>query len=122
MMEDGDLSESVLDSFDMCDDAFAEKGARTVNTDDTFVEKRPRMSSIGSESSASTNDTFGEKRARTSSMGSESGRTNSALYDSFDYTLKIAEEMEDVRLYHYLRISQTVDHQRGQSTVDITEV
>ncbi|XP_072034935.1 1-acylglycerol-3-phosphate O-acyltransferase Pnpla3-like [Amphiura filiformis] len=78
--------EDLLDSFDMCEDAYA------------------------------------EKRDRAQSVDSESCRTNPALYDTFGYTLKIAEEMDDVRTYHYLRVSQTVDHQNGQSSVEITEV
>ena len=65
-------------------------------------------------------DATGDKQGRSSSIGSETG--HSSLCDGFDYTLKLAEEMDDVRVYHYLRVSQSVDQTSGQSTVEITEV
>ncbi len=85
-VEPSDAELNLLDSFDMCEDAFS--------------DRRPRTQSVDSESSC---------------IGVSS-------YDSFDYTLKVAEEMDDVKLYHYLRVSQTVDHHKGESSVEITEV
>eukprot|EP00057_Strongylocentrotus_purpuratus_P002836 XP_003725356.1 PREDICTED: uncharacterized protein LOC582648 isoform X2 [Strongylocentrotus purpuratus] len=43
-------------------------------------------------------------------------------YDSFDYTLKVKQEMDDVLTYHYLKVTQQVDPANGHGSVEIVEV
>lgn len=43
-------------------------------------------------------------------------------YDSFDYTLKVKQEMDDVLTYHYLKVTQQVDPADGHGSVEIVEV
>lgn len=47
---------------------------------------------------------------------------NFQLQDSYDYTIKIAQEMEDTLYFHYLQVSQVVNADQGQSSVEIHEI
>lgn len=47
---------------------------------------------------------------------------NSGMQDSFDYTIKVAQEMEDALYFHYLQVSQSVSYDQGQSSVEIHEI
>lgn len=42
--------------------------------------------------------------------------------ESFDYTIKVAQDMEDTLYFHYLQVSQVVSYDDGQSSVEIHEI
>ncbi|XP_038049753.1 patatin-like phospholipase domain-containing protein 2 isoform X2 [Patiria miniata] len=67
------LPDCVLDTFDLCEDAFP------------------------------------ESRSRSESLLYERDKYCSNLYDSFDHTVQISVEMEDVIVFHYLKESCLID-------------